>query len=60
MLILNLNSCDFVVYASFDKSLHVINVPFDQTFSIQMVNEASIIYISKMLHSIYSETDMTV
>lgn len=52
MLILNLKSCDFIIFASFDKSLHVINVPFDENFAIEMLNDASIVYITKMLHSI--------
>lgn len=52
MLILNLDSCDFVIYGSFDKSLYVLNVPFDQIFALEMVKNASSVYITKMLHSI--------
>ncbi|KAJ8976152.1 hypothetical protein NQ317_018091 [Molorchus minor] len=37
MAILNLFSCDFVLYSSFDESLFIINVPFDEPFCQQML-----------------------
>ena len=50
MLLLNLTSRDFVVYASFDKSMHVVPVPFDKNFAVNMANVVSTVYLQRMLH----------
>lgn len=37
MAILNLKSCDFIVYSSFDKQLIVIDVPLDVEFAEKLI-----------------------
>lgn len=52
MALLNLDSCDFVIYASQDNSLKIINVPFDYTFTINMLKKIKDNFFNNMLHVI--------
>lgn len=50
MALLNLESCDFVIYASQDNSLKIINVPFDYKFTYDMLQKIKANFFNNMLH----------
>jgi len=50
MALLNLESCDFVIYASQDNSLKIINVPFDYKFTYNMLQKIKENFFNNMLH----------
>lgn len=50
--LLNLHSCDFVVYASQNNSFKIINVPFDYKFTFNMLKKIKENFFNNMLHVI--------
>lgn len=52
MAILNLPLCKFIIFASRDKSLKIIDVPFDDIFAKQMLSILFKNYFQYMLHYI--------
>ena len=57
MLLLNLKKCDFIIYASFDQSVHVIRVDFDEIFALEMLSSVRNVYMGKMIHFICLDRD---
>ncbi|XP_064462934.1 uncharacterized protein LOC135373798 [Ornithodoros turicata] len=55
MAILNVCQCDFVVYAAFDNSVHVINVKFDYEFLWKMVSRLHNIYFEHVLSALCAQ-----
>lgn len=52
MAVLNLKNTKFVIYASYDKSIIIINVPFNENFVISMLTSLKKTYYNIMLHEI--------
>lgn len=52
MAVLNLDYCDFVIFASQNKSLKIINEPFDYTFTCNMLQKIKEKFFNNMLHVI--------
>lgn len=52
MAILNLKVCDFVLYASFDSSLHTILIEYDEEYTNNLIKKLQYNYFNKMLHVI--------
>ncbi|XP_046473194.1 uncharacterized protein [Neodiprion pinetum] len=52
MAVLNLKSAFFVIYASFDKSILVIDVPFNEMYTFNMLSVLKKTYYDKMVHFI--------
>lgn len=52
MGVLNLTETDFVIYSSFDDSIEIITVPFNQDFTDDLLVTAKHIYFNQMLHEI--------
>lgn len=52
LVLLNLNSCDFVIYNSLEHSYIVLNVLFDLKYCTQLLHVLKIIYFEKLLHKI--------
>lgn len=50
MAVLNLKKCVFVVYASYDSSLLIINVEYDFDFVMNMFTKIKNNYFKNMLH----------
>lgn len=52
MAVLNLKNTKFVIYASYDKSIIIINVPINESFVISMLKSLKKTYYNIMLHEI--------
>lgn len=52
MAMLNLKTCDFVVYSSSQDDIKIVEVNFDAEYATEMVSKLKKIYFSKMLHEI--------
>lgn len=52
MLLVNVQSTDFVIYSSFDKSFKIIPVSFDKKFTKVLLFSLKVIYFKFMLHNI--------
>lgn len=52
LVLLNLHSCDFVVYDSFEHKYIVINILFDYEYCKKMLEILKIVYYEKLLHQI--------
>lgn len=52
MAVLNLKNAQFVIYASYDKSIITINIPFNENFMMTMLKSLKEIYYNVMLHEI--------
>uniref|UniRef100_A0A2S2PE25 YqaJ viral recombinase domain-containing protein n=1 Tax=Schizaphis graminum TaxID=13262 RepID=A0A2S2PE25_SCHGA len=52
LVLLNLSSCDFVVYNSLEHSYIVINVEFDFHYCKILLQVLKIVYFEKLLHTI--------
>lgn len=50
MAVLNLKSAFFVIYASFDKSMIVLDVPFNEVYTFNMLSTLKKTFYSKMVH----------
>lgn len=52
LILLNLSSCDFVVYNSLEHNYIVINVEFDFNYCKTLLQVLKIVFFEKLLHSI--------
>ena len=52
MAILNIQTTDFIVYASLDDSFLLIKVDFDPEFTSVMLASLKAIYYNEMLHHV--------
>lgn len=52
MVLVNVQSTDFLIYSSFDKSFKVIPISFDKTFTRDLLFSLKVIYFKFMLHNI--------
>lgn len=52
MVVLNVKKCFFMMYASFDKSFHIICVDFDREFIVKMLSSLKIVYFNILIHEI--------
>lgn len=50
MAVINVSNAFFVIYASHDRSLIVIEVPLDDTFVYDMLHNLKYMYFNVMLH----------
>lgn len=50
MAVINVCNAFFVIYASHDRSLIVIEVPLDETFVYDMLHRLKYMYFNVMLH----------
>ena len=49
---MNLRTCHFVIFASFDSTMHTLSVPFDEKFAIEMTETTQKCYAEKMIHHV--------
>lgn len=52
MALLNLNNCDFVIYASGNNTIKIINIPIDEEFIKNMLCKIKVNYFNHMLHNV--------
>lgn len=52
MAVLDLKTCDFIVYSKCSKSFVNIIVPFDELFALDLLKKLQNIYFLNMLHEI--------
>lgn len=52
MSVLNLETCDFIVYSSFEKKFVKIVVPLDHNFAVCLITKLKDIFFHKMLHTL--------
>lgn len=52
MVMLNVNTCDFIVYSSYEDTYVVINVMYDEIYCKNMFFKLKIIYFERLLHNI--------
>ena len=52
MSVLNLPFCYFVIYASYDNTMHVIKVPHDYEFSKSLLTTVKEKYFQHMVHNL--------
>lgn len=52
MVMLNVTSCDFLIYSSFDDDYHVIPVDLDIHFCKNLLLDLKLIYFEKLIHKI--------
>jgi len=52
LVLLNLNSCDFIIYNSIEHNYVVINVKFDDQYCKTLLQVLKIVYFEKLLHTI--------
>ena len=52
MAVLNFKTTKFVIYASYDKSMIIIDVPFNESFVINTLKTLKETYYNIMLHEI--------
>lgn len=59
MFMLNVARTNFVLYASFDRSIIIVDVLFDQSFTLNMLKVVQKTYFGIMLHSVCSNSGHT-
>ncbi|XP_028131157.2 uncharacterized protein LOC114326897 isoform X2 [Diabrotica virgifera virgifera] len=52
MFLLNLSKCHFCVYSSFDDSISVIEIPYDEEFVGEMINALKLVYFKYFLPTV--------
>lgn len=59
MALLNLSKTDFILFASFDKSIKVITIDYDANFVKDLLSTLKSIFFNKMLHYLCTEQKTT-
>ena len=52
MAVLNLKTCDFVIYSSILKTIRIVKVNFDKKFACNLLRTLKEKYFNKMLHNV--------
>ena len=52
MLIMNLRTCHFIIFPSFDSTMYTLSVPFDEKFAIEMTETTQKVYAEKIIHRV--------